>query len=486
MSRTHLLSAVSAAALACISTGAFAQAITGGGSTLAEYDYFHEFSIFNGGDSAKVSLPSAIFNNGAAALTANESLYWASGSGIGQSSFLYNDLTCDAQKTLNGNKACPTGGSDTYNSAETIYGASDATLSAAQILVWTANSYTTGQSVAGNLIQLPSLGVGISFPVLNASVTTNSNITLTDADLCGVFSGKITDWSGVSGYKVKGQSIAAGKITVVYRSDSSGTSFLFWNHLKAVCNATNSAFNLTTLGAGPNTTFANIWVGDATPPTSIGESGSSAVAAELLTLTSATGYLSPDFTNVDPSSDALAANPTDAGLKPAYVKNAQNGKSYLPGVTNVGLGLNAVSTVVTYTGGNVPVSGDSPINAYAKPPASTAAWDPSTWVPLTGYVTNGYPVVGYTTLDFAQCYASKAVSDSVVSFLSQHYGLNATTSADYASAITVNGFVQIASTGAKAYVGAIKSQVLTASNKYAIGYAKSCKSAGGTGTIVGR
>ena len=60
------------------------------------------------------------------------------------------------------------------------YGASDATLSAAQISAW--STYQYGQAAAGNLIQLPSMGVGISIPVQNSAITTNGGLILQDAD----------------------------------------------------------------------------------------------------------------------------------------------------------------------------------------------------------------------------------------------------------------------------------------------------------------
>ena len=50
MSHSHLLGAASAVALAFVSSVAFAQQATtiqGGGSTLAEFDYFKEFAAYN-------------------------------------------------------------------------------------------------------------------------------------------------------------------------------------------------------------------------------------------------------------------------------------------------------------------------------------------------------------------------------------------------------------------------------------------------------
>jgi ABC-type phosphate transport system substrate-binding protein len=453
MSRTHLLGAASAAALACFSAAASAagvpaHSITGGGSTLAEYDYYAEFSTFNVAECGTAyptsACTKAAFDNGPGptGTTNLDTLYWASGSGIGQSSFLYNDITCDAQKTLNGNKTCPTSGTSPGGADVTHYGASDATLSTTQIAFWSTYSY--GQSAARDLIQIPSMGVGVSFPVQNATITTNSQVTLTDSDLCGIFSGKITDWSGTSAFKAG--HLTAGTIDVVYRSDSSGTSFIFSNHLAAVCTTANSNF---TLPISATTTFANILPAAAlSSPNFIGESGSSAVATELQSLTSATGYLSPDFTNVDPNSGA--PNHT---LIPAYILNGKT--AYLPTVANVASGLNHVSTAAQYASENTNI----------KPPANaTDAANPAKWVPTTGFVTTGYPVVGYTTFDLAQCYADKTIGAGIIAFMKLHYSTNAT----YAGIISTNGFVSIASSGAKAFAGPIQTAILSNRLKYGV------------------
>jgi len=286
MTRLHLLGAASAAALACLSSHAYAQqsTITGGGSTLARYDYVDEFTIFNGN------------TNGATFGT-----YYASGSGAGQTAFLTDDLSCDANK-VDGNNggACDGGGAQGQPGNTVDYGASDATLSASQISGWA--TFTYGQPAAGNLIQLPSMGVGIAIPVVNTAVTKNGALILNDSDLCGVFSGKLTDFSQLT----LGQGSVtptAGAINVVYRSDGSGTSFLLTNHLSAVCTTGNGGNSNITFTA--TTSFASLFQNGTPPGNFIGESGSGGVAGELEDITSAIGYLSPDYTTVDPNSDAL-------------------------------------------------------------------------------------------------------------------------------------------------------------------------------------
>ncbi len=475
MTRTHLLGAVSAAALSCLATGAFAQSantITGGGSTLAEFDYFVEFAMFNAGQSGTA----ATFNNPDATAGSNNALYWPAGSGSGQAAFLNNDLSCDANKvTGNNGKAC----SGTVGGVNAVsYGASDSTLSSTQISQWASSS--VGQSVAGNLIQLPSMGVGVGFPVVNAKVTKNGatptgvavagGLVLTDSDLCGIFSGKITDWSGVTNYAK--DKIAPGAITVVFRSDGSGTSFLLLNHLSYVCTSSNSNFPLPLT---VSTTFANAFTGGTVPANFIGESGSSAVANELSntgpagspTVTSAIGYLSPDYTTVDPNSNAFIGQNSPPDQKSALVVAAvTNGtRPYIPTVTNI---TNAL---------NHPIAADS---SNTTPPNSAAtAANPSAFVPLVGKASVGYPVVGYTTFDFAQCYQNASVATGIINFMTDHYQATGA----YATTINNNGFVTISTSGAKAFVTAITRDILTNTSKYNdnIQNTVKCK-----GTVTGR
>jgi ABC-type phosphate transport system substrate-binding protein len=446
MSRYHLLGAASAVALACLSTGAFAQesttAITGGGSTLAEFDYFQEFSIFNAAQAAGA----AIFDNTDGATTADQSLYWASGSTAGQASFLQDQLSCDATKVLS-TEVCGTvvGGANSVD-----YGASDAVLSASQISGWATSA--VGQSVAGDLIQLPSMGVGIAIPVVNSKLVANGGITLTDNDLCGIFSGKITNWNQTSAYgtgKMAGTTLAAGAITVVYRSDGSGTSFLLLNHFSSACTTTNSNFKFPIT---PSTTFTTVFTsaGATVPANFVGESGSQGVAGELSGLngavTSAIGYISPDFTDLYYSTtNAVLSNGAKSKLYVAAVKATGAGTAYTPTLANITSGLNHVTKVNTTLGG--------PTTA---PATAAEGANPQNWVPLPIAVSTGYPIVGYTTFDFAQCYASAKIAAGIESFLKGHY--TATTS--YATQMANNGFVTIAESGAKTFPLAILNHIV--------------------------
>ena len=365
-----------------------ANTITGGGSTLAEFDYFVEFAAFNAGQGGT----SATFANPAPA-TGNNVLYWPAGSGSGQAAFLNNDISCDANKVLGTNGADGKAGdcSNTVGGAAAVsYGASDSTLTSTQINQWATSS--VGQAVAGNLIQLPSMGVGISFPIVNKTITKNGatpadvavagGLVLTDSDLCGIFSGKITDWSGVTNY-VKDK-VTPGTINVAYRSDGSGTSFLLLNHLSYVCTASNSNFPMPLV---VSTSFASAFTGGTPPSNFVGEKGSSGVANYLsgtlggtnVAPTSAIGYLSPDFTTVDPNSNAFIGqdNPPDQKSTLVVAAVTNGARPYIPTVANVAAALNH------------PVAADS--QNTTAPTTKALANNPSAYVPLIGEAHHRLP-----------------------------------------------------------------------------------------------
>ena len=412
MTRTHLLGAASAVALACLSSAnSFAAStITGGGSTLAQYDYITEFGLYNGNTSG------ATFGT-----------YYESGSGAGQNGLLLDDLTCDINK-VNGNNGGNCSGPAGAAGNTVDYGASDAVLSSTQISGW--STYQYGQAAAGNLIQLPSMGVGISIPVQNSAITKNGGLILQDADLCGVFSGKITDFGQLSVNK-GGTAPAPGAITVVYRNDGSGTSFLLTNHLSAVCNSGNSNITFTA-----TTTFQSLFPNLTPPANFIGEKGSSGVAGEILTLPSALTYLSPDFTSIDPNSGA-----PNHSLVVAAILNGKTAE--LPTTKNITAALAR------------PKLGEN-----LTPPANAQQGaNPALYVPLIQTVSAGYPIVGYTTFDFAQCYADPTVAAGIIAFMQDHY-----TVSQYLTVQNNNGFVAVSNSGATKFLSVIRQHVLSNKN----------------------
>jgi ABC-type phosphate transport system substrate-binding protein len=439
MSRIQLLGAASAAALACFSSAHAASSVQGGGSTLAQYAYIDEFSIYNS------SASGATFGS-----------YWEAGSGSGQTAFLNDDLTCDINKvTGNNGGACAGTAPGTTNYVD--YGASDATLSSSQIAAWSTGTY--GQSVSGNLIQLPSMGVGISFPVINTAIKKNGDVSLSDHDECEIFSGGYTDFSQITdSVNLKGgaANFAAGTISVIYRGDSSGTSFLLTQHLADVCTAADTApgfvFTATTTFASlfnPNNgggsftkNSAGLYVVTSGLYNGVndGPKGSGGIATQMEDTASIQqiSYLSPDFTTVDPKSDALVN-----GAKSTLVVASalQGSKPELPTVPNITLGL------------------AHPVDGTNLNPPSTASQgaNPALWVPAVAKTSAGYPVVGYTTYDFAQCYADPTIAAAIISY----FGTHISKSGAFAATLKNNGFVEISNSKAANFLQAIEKHILS-------------------------
>jgi phosphate transport system substrate-binding protein len=280
--------------------------LNGGGSSLAFPPYTADFAQAT---SSKVNFS-----------------YEAVGSGAGQNAFLNNNINYFLPVSSS-NTVGYAAGTLTYGTivgTQVDFGASDAFLTSSQLTNPATGSYAQS-SVDGPLIQIPTIGTPITIP-FNESGVTSSGLTLTDAQLCGVLSGKITDWHSLV------PSIAAGTtINVVYRSDSSGTTFLLTQHLNAACTASNSNFSIP---VAITKTFASEFSSSNPIPASFtAESGSSGVAKQLLATANSLGYLSPDYTAIAPSS------PNTTTLQVASLTNSVNGVAYAPTTVNTTLGL---------------------------------------------------------------------------------------------------------------------------------------------------
>jgi ABC-type phosphate transport system substrate-binding protein len=250
--------------------------------------------------------------------------YEAVGSSGGRTAFLNNDISA-----LKHGRA---GAYGTIVGDQVDIGVSDEALTASELTNPATGSYASSP-VDGPLIQIPAIGTGIAIPYNTPKPSHIYHLTLTDAQLCGVLSGKITDWhSLVAGIP------AGNEIEVVYRSESSDTTFLLTQHLNAVCTASNSSFPILPVPvtryfysakAGDNPVFLS------PPPANfIGKSGSSNVAEYLIATVGTIGYLTPDYTNVPQESDNRTSLPA------ARLLNANDNIAYGPNIENIASGLN--------------------------------------------------------------------------------------------------------------------------------------------------
>lgn len=375
--------------------------------------------------------------------------YFSVGSGAGQNAFLNNQPTYLSPGL--------TGTVDFANS--------DAALSSAQITSYKAGLGATN----GPLIQIPYIVTPITVPVVNGPAVTSTttpqttpgqahSIALNDNDLCGVFSGKLTNWNQVTNPETSSVYTLNAPITVVYRSDSSGTTELLTRHLVAVCTTANTAPGVTFVDS---TTFtASFPTGFPSGSTFVAASGSGGVRNQLVTYattttttTAAVAYLSPDYTNTYLAPQSTVTTSASATQLPvASLRNATNGTYYAPTYANASTAL----------------------SAFAPPASKLTASNQANWVPNAGNPGSGYPVSGTSQIILSQCYADSNVKTAVHDFLNAHF-----TNASFASIVHGNGFDTVPSN----YQTAISNDFLSNASTFNldIGNTSVC-----TGTVTGR
>lgn len=155
------------------------------------------------------------------------------------------------------------GGIAQIKAATVDFGASDAPMSAEDLK-------------AGGLGQFPSVIGGI-VPVVNLEGIKANDLKLSGQVVADIFQGKITKWNDPAIVKLNdGLKLPETNITVVHRSDGSGTSFNFTSYLSKVSDAWKS---------GPGTGSAVQW------PVGVGGKGNEGVAAYVKQIKGSIGYV---------------------------------------------------------------------------------------------------------------------------------------------------------------------------------------------------
>lgn len=246
------------------------------------------------------------------------------------------------------------------------------------------NSYVTNvSSFTTEATEIPSITGSVAMFYNEPSC---GKLTLTEAQIASIFSGKTTNWSAFPG-------CAADPIVVAYRSDGSGTSFIFSNNLAT--NAPTSGFS------GNQQFFPATGVTGSAYPTapagSIGAKGNNGVylavqGATAGTITHAIGYVEAGFVVTHPplnGQSALVVNP--------HTNTAQDSVKNLP---------EAANTLTYATGSTVKL--DSIVNAgLPGKPATVSVLSPAAKVAGCVVLINpaayaspskGYPIFGATYL----------------------------------------------------------------------------------------
>jgi phosphate transport system substrate-binding protein len=185
------------------------------------------------------------------------------------------------------------------------FGATDTPLTAAQ------EALSTG----GPIIHIPvTLGaVAMSYNLAGIS----GHLNLTPAIIAGMYLGTITSWDDASIKAANpGVTLPHETITVVHRSDGSGTTGIFTNYLSAV-----SSTWMTQVGAATTVNW----------PVGVGGKGSAGVAAAIKSTAGAIGYVELAY--------VLQNN-----LAYAAVQNA-NGKLVLPSIAGAAADAAGVTSI---------------------------------------------------------------------------------------------------------------------------------------------
>ncbi len=133
-----------------------------------------------------------------------------------------------------------------------------------------------GDLNANSLVQFPTC-IGGVVPIINLAGFASGRIKLTGGLLAGIYRGKITTWNNPAIKAVNpGLALPNTKIAVVHRSDSSGTTWIFTNYLKAVDGGWSSA-----VGAGTSVRW----------PIGVGGKGNDVVATLVKQRAGGIGYV---------------------------------------------------------------------------------------------------------------------------------------------------------------------------------------------------
>ena len=345
------------------------------------------------------------------------------------------------------------------------FSGSDDPVTAANLAIYDANKGAGGW---GNAIQLPSLIGPITLPYnpaagwAEAGVTVSGNLSklkLSTDTWCGIFTGAITDWSNAEITADNGGSPlvpGASPITVAYRTDGSGTTFLMANAFITQCatsahpvpvswqTADPAGSNVNVLGESNNNWFINVQNAIGLPANFVGASGNAGIKTAVLANPGRIGYSTADFVNLKNNL------PDSSGPKAA---NLQTYASFLAGgapVWKAPTSANAAKIMA-------PVTGD-PTTTYLKAPSfakncatlpQKCAANPLDWgktAPGPKNV-NAYPIGGFTFFDLYTCYSSAAeVNDLVgttagqLGFFRWYFGTNLENGTKVKNSLTKNGF----------------------------------------------
>ncbi len=161
------------------------------------------------------------------------------------------------------------------------------------------------RAAARGLLHIPETIGAVTAAYNVASLSTGLN--LTGHVLGEIFLGKITTWNHANISALNpGVTLPSASITVVHRSDSSGTTFVWTNYL----HLSNPGWNSTITGKAIN------W------PVGIGASGNAGVAGKIQTTPDSIGYVELAYTVQNSMKVGKIRNPAGTFVLPSLASTA--------------------------------------------------------------------------------------------------------------------------------------------------------------------
>ena len=154
-----------------------------------------------------------------------------------------------------------------------------------------------------NLIQFPAV-IGGVVPVVNLEGVASGALNLDGSTLCGIFLGDIKSWDDG---KIKalnpGAALPKKDITVVHRSDGSGTTAIFTDYLSGTCKVWKDK-----VGAGTSVNW----------PVGIGGKGNEGVANYVKRGSGSIGYVEFVYAKQNKLSTTKLKNPAGTFVEPTF------------------------------------------------------------------------------------------------------------------------------------------------------------------------
>ena len=472
LKHASMTSALALAACFTAFSDANAQAVYGGGGTLASSVYRQLFDCWGVPITGDTVPTGCSLTSGDVGGLAAQILYAPVGSGGGKRAFVNHDGSTSGTIGL-GTPAASNSVPFTstyltaYGYPEFYFAGSDDVLKPSDVATYGANLHgQNGNTAFGAILEIPAMivdvtipfngkdGNGVALNIQNATPTGGSSgLNLSRQAVCGIVSGHITQWNNAILTALNnGVALGTGNITVVHRSDSSGTTFLTTNALAEQCvgvvgptSETNATLALYQMPWSDNTVatsqcpalpyrgantvnwpdLVNDQCGNAIPNPGgghfVGKSGSGGVANTVLSTNGAIGYVSPDFVQPVKFSGPAAAN-----LQNQYDIDNSTGTFEPPTAANATTAMAAANASFTTAGLTNPLN-----------------WSEQGVVP-NPLSQGAYAISGFTWFDFYQCYNSTPATGfgnplpAIISYLSFHY-----TSPTANTILNANGFASI-------------------------------------------